>query len=52
MRKQKDELIAEINQLENHNKKLTEALVKFSKDPHQHLKITTPPSITLKHDKK
>ena len=31
MRKQKDELVAEINSIENQNKKLTEALYKASK---------------------
>lgn len=31
MRKQKDELVGENNQLENNNRKLTEALQKYSK---------------------
>lgn len=31
MRKQKDELIAEISQLETHNKKLTDAIMKYSR---------------------
>jgi hypothetical protein len=31
MRKQKDELIGEISQLESHNKKLTDTIMKYSK---------------------